>query len=413
MSKYYYNGRIQFPIKLFDFDTISETESYFLNELQNQDELTKEMNLYSQIDFDPSILIANGNDSKTEGKTKILNKKIKKQFKANFSFKIKSKEKTKKKSKIKFKVTFPIKINYEENINNIFQRMNLKDEEKKGILLDENQSTKEIEIIWAELLNEKKRIRNKNKEKINIIEKIMDIKTNVKRGRKKKDDNTNRKNNKYRTYNLIKKIKNKIMHYLLLFINNLIKSLYTKEQINEILNELSLPKIKSYDTPIQVIKKIEHDICAKQMKTEENINFLNSKIKDYLSNNITKKFVSIPLNSNEIIISRLLQDENKKDIFKFIFEELSIEEWLNIFTYQKDIEYYTNAKDLLNEEQISIISKNLIGIDSLLLEFINSKDFNKNYFHCFIILIYNLKEYISKKEIRKPDTKMEKKKSEK
>ena len=410
---YYYNGRIQFPIKLFDFDTISETESYFLNELQNQDELTKEMNLYSQIDFDPSILIANGNDSKTEGNTKILNKKIKKQFKANFSFKIKSKEKTKKKSKIKFKVTFPIKINYEENINNIFQRMNLKDEEKKGILLDENQSTKEIEIIWAELLNEKKRIRNKDKEKINIIEKIMDIKTNVKRGRKKKDDNTNRKNNKYRTYNLIKKIKNKIMHYLLLFINNLIKSLYTKEQINEILNELSLPKIKSYDTPIQVIKKIEHDICAKQMKTEENINFLNSKIKDYLSNNITKKFINIPLNSNEIIISRLLQDENKKDIFKFIFEELSIEEWLNIFTYQKDIEYYTNAKDLLNEEQISIISKNLIGIDSLLLEFINSKDFNKNYFHCFIILIYNLKEYISKKEIRKTDTKMEKKKSEK
>ena len=410
---YYYNGRIQFPIKLFDFDTISETESYFLNELQNQDELTKEMNLNSQIDFDPSILIANGNDSKTEGNTKILNKKIKKQFKANFSFKIKSKEKTKKKSKIKFKITFPIKINFEENINNIFQRMNLKDEEKKGVLLDENQNTKEIEIIWAELLNEKKRIRNKDKEKINIIEKIMDIKTNVKRGRKKKDDNTNRKNNKYRTYNLIKKIKNKIMHYLLLFINNLIKSLYTKEQINEILNELNLPQIKSYDTPIQVIKKIEHDICAKQMKTEENINFLNSKIKDYLSNNITKKFVSIPLNSNEIIISRLLQDENKKDIFKFIFEELSIEEWLNIFTYQKDIEYYTNAKDLLNEEQISIISKNLIGIDSLLLEFINSKDFNKNYFHCFIILIYNLKEYISKKEIRKTDTKMEKKKSEK
>ena len=410
---YYYNGRIQFPIKLFDFDTISETESYFLNELQNQDELTKEMNLNSQIDFDPSILIANGNDSKTEGNTKILNKKIKKQFKANFSFKIKSKEKTKKKSKIKFKITFPIKINFEENINDIFQRMNLKDEEKKGVLLDENQNTKEIEIIWAELLNEKKRIRNKDKEKINIIEKIMDIKTNVKRGRKKKDDNTNRKNNKYRTYNLIKKIKNKIMHYLLLFINNLIKSLYTKEQINEILNELNLPQIKSYDTPIQVIKKIEHDICAKQMKTEENINFLNSKIKDYLSNNITKKFISIPLNSYEIIISRLLQDENKKDIFKFIFEELSIEEWLNIFTYQKDIEYYTNAKDLLNEEQISIISKNLIGIDSLLLEFINSKDFNKNYFHCFIILIYNLKEYISKKEIRKTDTKMEKKKSEK
>ena len=140
------------------------------------------------------------------------------------------------------------------------------------------------------------------------------------------------------------------------------------------------------------------------MKTEENINFLKSKIKNYLSNNVSKKYVDIPFNSNEIIISRLLQDKNNKDIFIFIFEELSIEEWLNIFTYQKDVEYYAKTKNMLNKEQISIISKNLIGIDSLLLEFINSKDFNKNYFHCFIILIYNLKEYISNKEIRKKDT---------
>ena len=403
----YDNDSIQFP------DIVPELELSFLNELQNKEYMAENINF--PLDFDPSILIPNGKDAKTETTTKILplNKMDKKKFNVKISFKPKPNEKTKKKEKIKFNVTIPIKINFEENINKIIQRMNLNEEEKKGILLDENKNSEEINTIRAELLNDKIRLRNKDKEKNNIEEKITDIKINVKRGRKKKDDNTNRKNNKYRTYNLIKKIKNKIMHYLLLFINNLIKSLYTKEQINEILNELSLPKIKSYDTPIQVIKKIEHDICAKQMKTEENINFLNSKIKDYLSNNITKKFVSIPLNSNEIIISRLLQDENKKDIFKFIFEELSIEEWLNIFTYQKDIEYYTNAKDLLNEEQISIISKNLIGIDSLLLEFINSKDFNKNYFHCFIILIYNLKEYISKKEIRKPDTKMEKKKSEK
>ncbi len=56
-----------------------------------------------------------------------------------------------------------------------------------------------------------------------------------------------------------------------------------------------------------------------------------------------------------------------------------------------------------------MLSNNLIGIDSLMLECINDKDFNKNYFHCFIILIYNLKEYISKKEIRKNDSGEEKK----
>ena len=119
--------------------------------------------------------------------------------------------------------------------------MNLNEEEKKGILLDENKSSKEIDTIWMELLNDKKRLRNKEKEKNNKIEKIDDLNIEVKRGRKKKDDNTKGKRNKYSTYNIIKKIKNKIIHYLLLFINKLIKSLYTKEQINEILFELGLP----------------------------------------------------------------------------------------------------------------------------------------------------------------------------
>ena len=402
----YDNDSIQFP------DIVPELELSFLNELQNKEYMAENINF--PLDFDPSILIPNGKDAKTETTTKILplNKMDKKKFNVKISFKPKPNEKTKKKEKIKFNVTIPIKINFEENINKIIQRMNLNEEEKKGILLDENKNSEEINTIRAELLNDKIRLRNKDKEKNNIEEKITDIKINVKRGRKKKDDNTKRKNNKYRTYNIIRKIKNKIMHYLLLFINNLIKSLYTKEQINEILFELHLPQIKSYETSIQVIKKIEHDIYAKQMKTEENINFLNSKIKNYLSNNISNKFVGIPLNSNEIIISRLLQDENKKNIFKFIFEELSIDDWLNIFTYQIDFEHYAKSKNLLNEEQISMLSNNLIGIDSLMLEFINDKDFNKNYFHCSIILIYNLKEYISKKEIRKNNSGEEKMKKD-
>ena len=273
----YDNDSIQFP------DIVPELELSFLNELPNKEYMKEDINF--SLDFDPSILIPNGKDAKTETTTKILplNKMDKKKFKVKITFKPKPNEKTKKKEKIKFNLTIPIKINFEENINKIIQRMNLNEEEKKGILLDENKNSEEINTIRAELLNDKIRLRNKDKEKNNIEEKITDIKINVKRGRKKKDDNTKRKNNKYRTYNIIRKIKNKIMHYLLLFINNLIKSLYTKEQINEILFELHLPQIKSYETSIQVIKKIEHDIYAKQMKTEDNINFLNSKIKNYLS----------------------------------------------------------------------------------------------------------------------------------
>ena len=35
--------------------------------------------------------------------------------------------------------------------------MNLNEEEKKGILLDEKKISKEIDTIWMELLNDKKR----------------------------------------------------------------------------------------------------------------------------------------------------------------------------------------------------------------------------------------------------------------
>ena len=49
----------------------------------------------------------------------------------------------------------------------------------------------------------------------------------------RKDDNTKRKRNKYSIYNIMKKIRNKIIHFLLLFINKLIKLLFTKKQIND------------------------------------------------------------------------------------------------------------------------------------------------------------------------------------
>ena len=374
----YYKDRFSFPKKLFD-DNMSEIESSYLNEYQNQDELMEEFNLNSHIDFDPSLLFGSGNDSSTDIATKnsALNKKTKR----------------------KFKIALPF--NSEENINNIIRRMKLNEEEKKGIFLDEDKSTEEIDTIWMELTNEKQRRRTEIKEK-SFIRELKDIKTKFKQGRKKKDDNTKRKRNKYSTYNIMKKIKNKIIHYLLLFINKLIKSLYTKEQINEILFELDLPQIKSYNKPIQVIKKIEHKIYAKKTKRDENLKFLNSTIKAYLSNNISKKFIGIPPNSNEIIISKLFQDEDKKDIFDFIFNELHIEDWLNIFTYKKELEDYATIKNILNKTQIQVISNNFIRIDNLLLELINNyEDINYNYFHCFTILIYNFKEYLNKMESRK------------
>ena len=77
-----------------------------------------------------------------------------------------------------------------------------------------------------------------NKWKAKKKEKEIKEKNNTKEAKdmqwwKRKDDNTKRKRNKYNIYNKMKKIRNKIIHFLLLFINKLIKLLFTKKQIND------------------------------------------------------------------------------------------------------------------------------------------------------------------------------------
>ena len=248
----------------------------------------------------------------------------------------------------------------------------------------------------------KKRRRNKEKEKSYYIkiQKNTKFKEKPILGRKRKGDNTKGKHNKYDAYNIIKKIKVKIIHYLLLFINSLIQSFYTKEQINEILFDLNLPKIRS-NKPFQVIKKIGHDIYSKKTKRDDNLQFLSLTVAEYLSNITSKKYKNSPPNSNKLIISSLLKDEDNKDIFDFIFNKLDIEKWLDILLNKKDLSIL--AKNFLDIKKIIILKEHLKKINSLLLD-ISSND--ENYYYCFTLLLYNLKEYFTKKEGRNRDKKI-------
>ena len=298
-----------------------------------------------------------------------------------------------------FKVELTSTCKSEKDINNIIHSKNINKEIKEKLYLDESKSSKEIKQVWSELLFPKKRRRDKGKEKY-FIKNIKDIKNNFETkflGRKRKDDDSKRNRDKFDTYNITKKIKNKLIQYLILSINNLIQSLYTKEEINQILSELHLPGLKSSNKPFHVILKISHDIYAKRTKIDENLEFLGLPIGNCLSNDISKKYKDIPSNTNKLIISRLLQDENNKDIFDFIFNKLKIEDWLNIFTYQKELDDY--AENSLNEQKICIIRNSLIRIEQI--DLIQDDEESKNFIHCFFILIYNFKEFLDKKERRK------------
>jgi len=93
--------------------------------------------------------------------------------------------------------------------------MKLNEKIKEKLYLDEDKITKEIDTTWTELITIKKRRRNKISEKI-YLEKDIDKKSEIRPllGKKRKADNTKGKRNKFSAYNIIKKIKNKIAHYI-------------------------------------------------------------------------------------------------------------------------------------------------------------------------------------------------------
>lgn len=119
-------------------------------------------------------------------------------------------------------------------------------------------------------------------------------------------------------------------------------------------------------------------------------------IKEYLFNKLSPRYINIPIEYNKLIINRLLLDNQNKEILDLIFNNLKIEDWLEIFTYQKEFKDLINYKTL-NKTQKKIIKDNLVRI-----EFYANKLYEKDkiYFQCFIMLIYNFKRFLMIKEQR-------------
>ena len=295
--------------------------------------------------------------------------------------------KQRKSSKIKFETkTNPV---LEEEINKIIiNKMNINPEDKLKFLLDINPKDIRILKIKDELINDE----SKGKY---IEEKIaFKVENGQILGIKRNDDSIESNRRKSKSDNIIKKIKNRIIDFLLSFVNKLINSLYSKDKINQILSKLNLPLIKSQNE--DVLKKIDHKIVANHTNKSYNLEFLSYKLKDLLSKMNSERY-SIPDNYNELIISELLKDDENKDIFNFVFNEIDIEAWLQIFTYQKELECYMK-NSLANEEHELKLKENIVRIDEYLMKYLNSEKDDKIYYHCFLLLLYNFRIYLSNKK---------------
>lgn len=165
---------------------------------------------------------------------------------------------------------------YEQNIKNIslgsIKQIHLYEIEK-----DESQNNS-LEIL----------VDNPNK--------IFTIKKELKKGRLKKDSNKKGKHDKYQRDNIIRRFKVHLMRNIFKYVNN---SFNVNNPI--------------YKTKINVLKKISsHKI--KSISKKDNIKWLDSKIKDVFSQDLTTKIVTCKIDYNIKLIKGIINKGKDKKI---------------------------------------------------------------------------------------------------
>ena len=339
----------------------------FTNELSNIKD-----NLYIPLFI--NAINSNNNTNKEANLAELYDKKQK----TKAIFEVKKEEISEIPEVIKDIKELPPKYFSDNSINDIIKQFNISDKMKFDLLLNTNIENNDIDKIKSVLESDK-----------------------IKRTKKNSDIS-------YRSDNILSKIINLINLSLLNFINKLIRALYTKGEIKQILEQLYLlRKITDKDLK-EVIKNNDYEFRYELTKKDEKLKLLNWTLKDYFSTNISSKF-KYPINYNKLVIEKILEEKTNKDIFEFILNDLLIIDWLEIFLYKKDLSELKKF-NLLNDDKKDKIEKNLERID----KYINDKYINKyfkndkNYYQCFILIIYNLKRYLINKEARNRNKKEKK-----
>ena len=213
------------------------------------------------------------------------------------------------------------------------------------------------------------------KEKNNCLKK--------KRGRK-----TNKKGDDVHSYNdsdnIIKKIKAKIFFYCLLFINTMINKEDAEDRIK--------------------LLKIDYKYID-QLEKKMNLGLFEMTLKDLFSLDVSRKYKLKSKDYNKNLINRILEKEIEVEDFdtvNFILK-LTLNEWIDLFTYKKNILTLISEKNAEKVNNIKIQDKfDKFGINHLLNEMLKKNDDDKHY-TLFILYLFNFQRcfYIKRGRILK------------
>lgn len=198
-------------------------------------------------------------------------------------------------------------------------------------------------------------------------------KPKLKKGRKKAEDKAQRNHSKTSPDNIIKKIKKYFLEFLLVFVNSIID----KEK-----NGL---KFLDYKTNVDKIKK------------DEDLKLLETTVKDYFYQDISKKYIKTPVDWNKKLIDSILKEKKDNEVVNFVFY-MKIKDWLDLFTLKKSI----NDFEKLSNFGIQEIQQK-IQINQLIKKVFNEiLDKNKDdfYFTKFVFYLYNYENWFRNKNGR-------------
>ena len=179
--------------------------------------------------------------------------------------------------------------------------------------------------------------------------------------------------NKMSPDNVIKKIKAQIFIYSLYFLNNILKE-------SNIGNE-------------NKIKKLDYKI-VNRIKKELDLKFLDTPLKDLFSMNISSKNIKKSKFNNAFNknIIKYILNLKADDTINFAFN-ITLRDWLDLFTFKKNVKDIMDSYDLKNYNYIDSdkIEKAIIGVDALLNKMALKND--NDYLSYFIFYLYNYERW--------------------
>ena len=207
-----------------------------------------------------------------------------------------------------------------------------------------------------------------------------DKKNRKKRGRPLSLNSENKiMHNRMSQDNIFKKIKSEIFKYPVKFINSLLNK--TKEDEDKIL-------------------KLNYRYIN-QIKKEKDLEYLNMPLKEFLSMDISSKFLKKQPSLNKENIRKILNETKDNETIQFAFN-MTFRDFINIFTKKIKVDKLMNNLSQNTKIETKRIENSIQGIEELLNKISENND--SKYFSLFCIFLYNYELWLYNKHSKKPKT---------